>query len=499
MLQQTIIPIEQTYARRSTTDDEDEVYSRELARNNLLDFITYTYPQYQPEPFHIQLCENLERVITGDISRLMIFAPPQHGKSEAVSVRLPAFWMAKKPNNPIILCSYGATLAWEKAASAWAIVYSDEYRNLFPELFRIAPKIHRGGRKIILRNPNSKIYAAGVRGAITGRGGLLGIIDDPVKDWREAYSPGIRESTWEWWRGTFRSRIWAKGRIIIIMTRWHEDDLAGRILNQSGEKWTVVRYPALAETEEERTQNNLRYLFQAKNLYTGDPLSRNRGEPLCPKRFDLLSLMDLQHDVGPRAWSAEYQGTPKPIEGNMIKAEWLHYVDEWPHAEVIKFVRYWDKAGTEGGGTKTAGLLLAMTRQKTYYVLDIVVGQWSAFQREEIIRNTAIQDLQTYGTVETWIEREPGSGGKESAESTIRNLSGFNIHAESPRDSKEVRMEPLSAQMEAGNVFIMNKKWTWELTDELLMWPFGTFKDQGDAFSGAFRKCATGGWSRSGG
>jgi predicted phage terminase large subunit-like protein len=487
------------FARKHPDDAQMEIYNRELASRSLIDFITYTYPHYVPEAFHVQICELLEQVITGDIRRLMIFAPPQHGKSEAVSVRFPAYWMAKKPGLPVILCSYGALLAWEKTASCMNIIYGDDYIKLFPEMFKDAPRLHRGGRRVIMKNPNNKIYAAGVRGAITGRGGGLGIIDDPVKDWREAYSLTMRESTWQWWRGTFRSRIWAEGRIIIIMTRWHEDDLAGRILNESGEKWTVVRYTALAESAEEIDINNKKYLKSAKQIFTGDPLNREKGEPLCPIRFDLPALLDLQHDVGPRAWSAEYQGTPRPVEGNMIKQEWLHYVDEWPHGDIQCYVRYWDKAATKDGGCKTAGLLLAMTKQKTYYVLDIVTGQWSTFQREEQIKNIAERDSQTYGTVDTWIEMEPGSGGIDSAQYTIKNLAGYSIRSERARDSKEVRMEPVSSQMEAGNVFILNRKWTWEFTDELLMWPNGTFKDQGDALTGAFRKCTSGNWSRSGG
>lgn len=283
-------------------------------------------------------------------------------------------------------------------------------------------------------------------------------------------------------------------------TRWHEDDLAGRILNESGEKWTVVRYPAIAETPILRAEIEEKYLKgAAKNLlYKDDPLGREEGDALCPHRFPLQSLLDIQYDVGPRAWSAEYQGTPRPLDGNLIQQKWIHTVDDYAHNDVVLYVRYWDKAGTEAGGAKTAGVLMAMTKQKTYYVVDVVTGQWSVYQREEIIKRTADKDKELYGRIHTWIEMEPGSGGKESAMATIKNLAGYDIRAEKVRDSKEVRMEPASRQMEAGNIFILNKPWTWEFIDELLMWPHGTFKDQGDAFNGAFRKCTSSGWSRSG-
>jgi predicted phage terminase large subunit-like protein len=755
------------FARKYPHDAYAENLSRDIARNSFIDFATYTYSEYYPEPFHVQLAGILERVLTGDIKRLMIFAPPQHGKSELTSVRFPAYWIAKKPRLPIILASYGASLAWEKAAAAQNIVYSQEYYNLFPHLFKEPPHAwKKRNSKYLLTIGGTKLYATGVRGAITGRGAGLGIIDDPVKDWREAYSPNMRESTWQWWRGTFRTRIWANGRIVIIMcmtgdtpvlmgdgtntmlrdikvgdavatykdgclatstiknwinqgsdlvygittisgkmvkanerhpflinrngeqqwvrlkdlqvgdkmiclkehgqannvplldannlqnvkdsacpttikqdgltgivlhqptmnqervlvsktgmalallninpnlsnrmadalyaeacppvrtlqkvgllysalttimkqesleacsattaisssnmgqlkdcfspqssiydfgvdeivsinsagyedvfdievegthnfisngyvssnTRWHEDDLAGRILNESGEKWSVIRYPAIAETPILRSEIEEKYLKgAAKNLlYKDDPLEREEGDALCPHRFPLQSLLDIQHDVGPRAWAAEYQGTPRPLEGNLIQKEWIHLVDDYPKDEIGLYVRYWDKAGTEGGGAKTAGLLMGMTKQKTWYVVDVVKGQWSVYQREEIIKQTAERDKQMYGRIHTWIEMEPGSGGKESAMATIKNLAGFDIRAEKVHDSKPTRMEPASRQMEAGNIYILNRAWTWELVDELLMWPHGAFKDQGDAFSGAFRKCTLSGWSRSG-
>lgn len=484
------------FARRNSDDPEAEYYSRQLAQRSLIDFTTYTYPRYQPENFHIQVSEHLDKIVSGDIERLMIFAPPQHGKSELTSVRLPAFWFAKQPGQPVLLASYGATLAWEKAASVLDIVYSEDYRRLFPHLFTTAPKMRRGGRSNILKDRNSKIYACGTMGAITGRGGLLGIIDDPVKDWQSAYSQNNRDKVWAWWKGTFRSRIWNKGRILIIMTRWHDDDLAGRILNQSGEKWTVLRYPAIAESEEERGANK-KYLGRAIELFSGDPLDRLPGDPLCPIRYPIHALLDIQHDVGPRPWAAEYQGTPKPIEGNRIKMDHIHTVDEWPRGETVKLIRYWDKAGSEDSGARTAGVLLAATRDKTWYVVDMVKGQWSPFKREEVMKETAKKDEDLYnGKVESWFEIEPGSEGKFGAAFTMKNMAGLNIRPDRPSAGKEVRFEVVANQFEAGNIYLVKGPWTWEFVDELLMFPHGVFKDQVDALSGAFKKSITAGWSR---
>lgn len=479
------------YARQYADNAEAEYASRILARNNFVDFITYTYPQYFPEPFHENLCENLESVLRGDTERLMIIAPPQHGKSEAVSVRFPPFWLAKNPSLPVMVCSYGASLANEKVGNAKDLLYSDAYHNLFPEMFRKPGKWSR--KKWALVNYNSKIYSAGVRGPITGKGAGLGIIDDPVKSWEEAYNPNQREKVWEWWRTTFRTRIWENGRIIVIMTRWHEDDLAGRILNTSGEKWKVLRYPALAESQEDRDEYNRKYLPSA--IGEPDPLGRMQGEPLAPRRFSVGALLALKSDVGPRAWGAEYQGTPKPLEGQMFKQEWIgELVDEFPRE--ARFVRYWDKAATEGGGAATAGVLMSKTKEGLFYVIDVITGHWSSLQREAIIKQTAALDENKYGRVEIWIEVEPGSGGIDSARDTLRNLSGYLISLDRPTRSKEIRFESFARQAEAGNVRFVRSDKTWSYLDELLLFPNSTYKDQVDATSGAFKILNQSGWTR---
>jgi len=477
------------FARQSVDDPEIEFTSRILARRNLIDFITYTYPQYVPELFHEDLCHNLELVLMGDTERLMIIAPPQHGKSESVSVRFPAFWLSKMPDKPVMICSYGASLANEKAGASKDLIYSREYYNLFPELFKESGKWSR--RKYSLKNYNSKIYSAGVRGPITGKGAGLGIIDDPVKSWVEAYSPGHRDSVWEWYRTTFRTRIWEHGRIVLIMTRWHEDDLAGRILNQAGEKWKVLRYPALAETQEERDDYNRKYLPSA--VGEPDPLGRKVAEPLAPNRYSFNALLSLKQDVGARAWGAEYQGTPKPIEGNMFKQEWLVVVDDAPRE--ARYVRYWDKAHTEGGGAATCGLLMCRTKEGIFYIVDVITGHWSALNRERMIKQTAQRDEDTYNHVEVWIEVEP-AGGIESAKNTVANLAGLSVKMDRPSKSKEIRFEYFARQAEAGNVRIVRKDKMWSYIDELLLFPNSTFKDQVDATSGAFKALTSSGWAR---
>jgi predicted phage terminase large subunit-like protein len=310
---------------------------------------------------------------------------------------------------------------------------------------------------------------------------MLGIIDDPFENWEQAQSQTFRDRVWEWWQATFRTRIWEAGSVIIVMTRWHEDDLAGRLIGDGAGGWTILRLPALAETQDERDENNRRMGLPGGQP---DPLGRAPGEALSPGRFSRAALDALKRDVGSLVWNAEYQGSPRAPEGNRFKRGWFQLVDAAPAN--ARRVRYWDKAGTEDGGAFTAGVLMS-TDMNLFYIEDVVRGQWSAFQREATIKQVAELDARR-GRVDVWIEQEPGSGGKESAEATIRNLAGFSIHAERPTGDKDVRMEPFAAQAEAGNVKLVRGAWNAAWLDEITAIPHGAYRDQGDATAGGFNK-----------
>jgi predicted phage terminase large subunit-like protein len=460
-----------------------ELLNRRHARLRLLNFTNYTFPRYQAGAVHELMAGTLDQVLEGQIQRLMIFAPPQHGKSELVSVRFPAFWLGRRPDDPVIISSYAASLAESKSRQAREIVESDDFQVLCPGT--TTRRDSRAVNEWNLAGHRGGLLAVGVGGPITGHGALLGIIDDPFENWEQAQSPTYRNRVWEWYRTTFRTRIWEGGVIILVMTRWHEDDLAGRLLKDQPGQWTVLRLPALAETQEERDENNRRL-----GLPTGaaDPLSRQPGEALAPQRFSRNALLSLQHDVGSMGWSAEYQGVPRPSEGNRFKREWFEIVDALPAK--CTFVRYWDKAGTESGGAYTAGVLMARTPERQYITVDVVRGQWSAGKREAVIKQIADLDRQRFGNVGIWVEQEPGSGGKESAQNTVITLAGYNVHAETVTGDKETRAEPLAAQAEVRNVKLLRGTWNWDYLEEITAFPNGTYKDQVDGSSGAFNHLA---------
>src|SRR5438034_1501018 len=174
-----------------------EILRRRQARSVLADFTTFTYPGYVAEPVHALIAAKLDAVVQGDITRLMIFAPPQHGKSELASVRLPAFWLGRRPADPVILASYAASLAESKSRQARQVVESPEYSKLFPVHTR------RDSRSIAhweLDGHRGGLLAAGVAGPVTGHGCLLGIIDDPVENWQESQSQTVRDTCWDWYK-----------------------------------------------------------------------------------------------------------------------------------------------------------------------------------------------------------------------------------------------------------------------------------------------------------
>jgi len=471
---------------------------QEAAAQSLAAFAQYINPRYILEPFHQSLFDHLEAVLRGDINRLMIFAPPQHGKTEAVSVVFPAYWLAHRPYDSIILASYAADLARDKSGDARSIVASERYGGLHPN-HKISA-VSRAMDTWKLANTGGGMRARGVGGPITGHPAHLAIIDDPVKGYAEASSEAIQNSNWHWYDSTLYSRLQEDAPVILIMTRWHELDLAGRILNErEGKRFTVLRYPALAESQEARDAGNVRL-----GLEEGlpDPLGRQEGEALAPERFSRQYLEHVRDNGTAYRWGALYQGVPRPAEGNIIKRAWLQIVDEVPwEAERI---RYWDLAGTRGGGARTAGILMARSTDGKYYIEDAVFGQWSFGERNKVMEQTAAIDamnyvrmdpenpeaelweMDGYNTVRIYIEQEPGASGKEVIQSLVKRLSGFAAFGDRPTGSKDDRIRPFAAQAEIEQVYIKRATWNAVVIDELASFPNGQYRDIGDAVSGAF-------------
>ncbi len=405
----------------------------------------------------------------------MVFMPPRHGKSETVSRLFSAYYLYRHPERWVAITSYAAELAFTLSRSA-----RDNYQG--------AGGIVKADAAAVKHWETGKgggLWATGVGGPATGKGFHIGIIDDPLKNAEEAASETIREKQKDWYRSTFSTREEPGGAVIVIMTRWHEADLAGWLLAHEAsnedepERWRIVNMPAVAEASKP---------FPATCAI--EPDERPNGAVLCLERYPLAKLRKVERRIGPYFWAALFQQRPGPRDGDFFKRQWFTIVQALPAG--CRFVRYWDKAGSQDGGAYTAGVLLAASPDERYFVVDIVRGQWGSGQREAIILQTAQLDQTRYRNVSIWIEQEPGSGGKESAENTIKNLAGFTAKAETVTGDKATRAEPLAAQAAVGNVYLLAANWNEAYLTELAAFPNGTYKDQVDGSSGAFNKLALG-------
>ena len=388
----------------------------------------------------------------------MLFMPPRHTKSEGVTIRYPVFRIEQDTEYRVIVGAYNQTLANK---------FSRKSRRIAKEV-GITLATDRTAVDDWETTAGGGMRAVGVGGGITGQGGDLIIIDDPVKSREEANSMAYRDKVYDWYTDDLYTRLEPNGAIILIMTRWHEDDLAGRILNSDdGENWKVINLPAIAEDN--------------------DPIGRKIGEALCPERFDLPELQNIKRVLGRAFWGL-YQQRPQEQEGELFKRSWFEIIPEIDE-EIDARCRYWDFAATQDGGDYTVGALIARSKRGTYYVEDIVRGQWSTHNRNNAVLRTAQEDILR-GNVSTCFEEEGGSSGKDASAAIIKLLSGYNVHARRVTGSKEVRAEPFAAQCEGLNVKIVKDKWNEDYIDELTSFPNGANDDQVDASSGGFNEVA---------
>lgn len=284
-------------------DNDIELARRELARRSLLGFRRYLSPDYAVNWHNRLIAKKLDDVAEGRIKRLIITCPPRSGKSHLVSEAFPAYFLGKYPGpqNPIISTSYSAELAQNFGRKVRNIMQSREYLNVFPEA--VLASDSKAVDKLSTVQ-GSEYVAVGMGGAITGRGARISLIDDPVKNAEEAQSQLIRDKHWEWFQSTLYTRLMPGGAIIIVMTRWHTDDIVGRILSTNSEAWELVELPAIA---------------------THDDEFRKVGDALWPEWYPVDTLRETEAAVGPYVWSALYQCSPVTESNQEFKSGWLKY------------------------------------------------------------------------------------------------------------------------------------------------------------------------------
>ena len=275
---------------------------------------------------HELMCRKIDDLLEGKIKRLIVSCPPRFGKSEVVSRRLPAYVLGKNPDASIIACSYSADLAARMNRDVQRIIDSPEYADLFPESRLNESNIRTVSQGTYLRNSDlfeivghSGVYrSCGIGGGITGMGfNSIGIIDDPIKNREEAESPTIRNKIWEWYTDTFYTRRENDAPILVTQTRWHEDDIIGRLLesskNEDADQWEVVSLPAMSEEER-----------PAYDIRTGP------DQALWPSRYDVERLNQIRATVPTYTWLSMYQQRPSSASGNLFKRENFQYFTDAP-------------------------------------------------------------------------------------------------------------------------------------------------------------------------
>ena len=441
---------------------EIELTAQEIGRRTLLTFTSFTFPDYIISWHHQLVATALDRVLAGKCRRLMIFEPPQNGKSEQVSRRFPAYAFGKRPDVRIIACSYNMSLAQDMSRDVQKIMSTPEYATLFPGTRlgepRDVEKRTQGQFDIVGRR--GSYVAAGIDGPITGKTADIGILDDPIKNRAEAESPVYRDRVWEWYKSAFATRQFGSdGAIILCCTRWNEDDLAGRLLklaseNTDADQWEVLSLPAIAEVAD---------------------AYRQVGNALWPSKYPLPELNRRRAGMGEYDWASLYQQRPAPEGGGLFKREWFRFIDAVP--TIARRVRGWDTASTAGGGDWTCGVKVAEARG-LFFIEQVTRGQWGPGGVDAIIKQTADMDGRGCAQRE---EKEGGSAGVAVIAARTKTLAGVDYAGVQISGNKETRIRPFRAQCEAGNVYLLRGDWNEAYISELCGFPTGKHDDQVDA------------------
>ena len=435
-----------------------------LRRVDLLAYVEDATPGYQAGWFHADLCERLERWVADCIAkrspRLIVMAPPRHGKSQVTSRCLPPWFLGNFPREELILSSYGQDLANDMSRDARSIARSDMHRATFPG-FGISDD--REAVQQWLTSAGGGLKAVGVGAAITGRGGHL-IIDDAVKGAAEANSLVYREAQWRWYTGNARTRVPPGGGILITMTRWSTDDLIGRLLRQAQEEpdadqWEVVCYPAIA---------------------TQDEPHRREGEALHPERWPLSSLSKIRAGMSPYQWAALYQQTPVPDGGGRIKAEWLsNTYGTIPH-DADRPVHSWDTAIKAGQLNDYSVCHVARKgKDNRLYIEDVHRRRMEFPELLQAAKSLAMRDNPRAVLIE-----DKGSG-QQLIQMLRRDRDWkWSIIPVVPKVDKITRMDAVTPWLESGKVVTPTAApWLADWHAELLAFPVAAHDDQIDSLS----------------
>lgn len=421
-----------------------------LAHSNLLAYVRLQFPGYKIGPHHRQIAEALMAVERGEIKRLIIQAPPRHGKSMLTSEYFPSWYLGRNPTKYLITATYGQELADDFGRKVRNQLRSDEHRAAFPEckLSDDSQSASRFGTE-----QGGSYFALGVGGSATGRGADIFICDDPLKGREEADSETYRRRLKDWYASVAYTRLMPGGAVIIMNTRWHEDDLTGWVTAEhQHEDWTIIDLPAIDAT----------------------------GKALWPEQYDEEALDRIKKTIGQREWQALYMQKPAPDTGDYFKRDWFKSYDRAP--KHLRIYGASDYAVTADGGDYTEHGVIGLDPEGECYLLD----WWSGQTTSDVWIETQL-DLVDKWKPQCWIGEsgpirrsvEPFLTRRMKERRSLCRLEWLpSIH------DKPTRCRPFQAMAASGMVYLPTKEdWAQRLLRQLLTFPVGVFDDAVDVLS----------------
>jgi predicted phage terminase large subunit-like protein len=445
--------------------------NKEAAHQYFSYFCVHSFvgPQgFQMAPHHLLLCEILEEVERGEKTRVMVFMPPGHAKSSFISLLYPAWYLGRNPRHNVIGSSHTTEFAETWGRKVRNLINSREY----PFDMKLSPDAKASG--YWMTDAGGEYYAVGVGGAIAGRRADLGLIDDPIKSREEADSATVRNKLWEWYKADFHTRLKPGAKVVIINTRWHEDDLCGRILpegydgrsgwfdGRDGERWYVLSLPALAEAN--------------------DILGRKVGDALWPQWYTKEMLENEKNLQGERNWSALYQQRPSPEEGDFYQRHWFRWYDSPPQRSTLRVYGASDYAISADRGDYTVHGICGIDANDDMYLLDFWRGQVDSAQAVDWWANmVAYWQPVEWGEDAAQIEKALGP----FIDKRQKELNIY-VHRTALRTTQDKvqRSFAFRGRVSQGKVYLPYKApWVNDLLQELLMFPNGKWDDQCDVCS----------------
>lgn len=451
------------------------------AREDFMTYVKFTTPssedpddvtksRYQNARHHDAIARALEEVVNGGIQQLILCTPPRHGKSELVTRKLPAWLAGRFPHENVVVGTYNDDFAADFGAEVRSTIYSAQHKQVFPE-----SSLRRGGgaKDRIQTDKGGLLVFVGRGGSLTGRGAHTLILDDLIKDDKEAVSQTIRDQAWNWFTKVAMTRRMGAKRVIIVMTRWHADDVVGRLTDpenpcydaQEAAGWKIINLPAIAEED--------------------DPLGRELGAPLWPDgpdKFD-LAFLESQRRLDPIGFSALYQQRPSAIDGDLFARESFAFYkpDELP--DLLRFYAASDHAvATTERRDYTVLLTAGVDKNSNIYLLDCI---WQRMKTDKACESMlALQELRSPITWWAGSDHITKSIGPFLRKRMVETQVWINLKEVPAVGDKVQRAQSIAARVASGGVYFpKSAAWTERAINELLAFPAGTHDDFVDAFA----------------